>query len=441
MPEIEDDGASDCKLLVGDCVELLSALPGDSVDAVVTDPPYGLEFMGKEWDKLGAKTGDIRERWTGKTGRSIPSGRVCYGNFAEGGQAMQKWHQDWAEQVLRVLKPGAWALVFGGSRTYHRLACALEDAGFEIRDCVMWLYGSGFPKNLDVSKAIDKHLGAEREKVRTVVNNGTFFGKMDTHPWIQEAVKRGFHEHAGPVPITAASAAWQGWGTALKPAYEPIIVARKLLDGTVAENVLKWGVGGLNIGECRVGTEDRFNEPAGNDGNSAASVASVNVTGYAGRPAVGRWPANMVHDGSDEVLEAFARFGESKSPPSRKRTPDRPAKATWSLGRNGGTQVGHDDEGTPARFFYSAKCQSRERGEFNNHPTVKPIALIEYLIKLVCPKGGLVLDPFTGSGTTALACKNIGRRFVGCEREPDYAAIAEKRLKVRELNAKMLPPA
>jgi hypothetical protein len=250
-------------------------MDAESIDAVVTDPPYGLEFMGKEWDKLGAITEaqkkDTKAWWNGSgnlvEGASGPFGgggqRIRYGSSAK---SMQEWHESWAREVLRVLKPGAHLLAFGGTRTYHRMTCALEDAGFEIRDCLMWLYGSGFPKSLDVSKAIDKAAGAKREVLgrRAKTNNtvssrqhlgtdadGRCVDGRNAELARQYQSKNGFDITA---PFTPSAQQWQGWGTALKPAYEPIVLARKPLIGTVAQNVQKHGTGAINIDGCRIET-------------------------------------------------------------------------------------------------------------------------------------------------------------------------------------------
>lgn len=350
---------------LGDCRDVVKTL--DPVDAVVTDPPYGLSFMGKGWDHGVPGV----EFWTAISG---------------------------------AMKPGAHLLAFGGTRTFHRLTCAIEDAGFEIRDCLMWIYGSGFPKSLDVSKAIDKAAGAERKV--TGERSGGIAGGSGKHCSVSGSY--GFREKI-PItnPATPDAKQWQGWGTALKPAYEPIIVARKPLDGTVAANILEHGCGALNVDGCRVGDEDRFNAAASNDGTSPASLAPVNVTGYSGCIVKGRWPANVIHDGSDE---ATAGMGEA------------------------------------ARYFYTPKASGTDRGnkpefdmplfgetveEFRNtHPTVKPVDLMRYLCRLVTPPGGTVLDPFCGSGTTIVAAKQEGFNAIGIELNEEYFDIINQRISV-----------
>jgi site-specific DNA-methyltransferase (adenine-specific) len=380
----------------GDCREVLSILDPSSMDSVVTDPPYGIEFMGKGWDQ------------------SVP-GRIYW------------------EAVLRVAKPGAHLLSFGGTRTFHRLACAIEDAGWEIRDTVMWVYGSGFPKSLDVSKAIDKAAGVERE-----VTGPKIYGDgKECHDVSEEAML----ESAGKsqsgrtthnpmtASVTDAAKKWQGWGTALKPAWEPIIVARKPLDGTVAENVLKHGTGGINIDGCRVqGGSSEGGTKSGKTAlgqDSGWNAHNNKETKIDRSMALGRFPANLIHDGSEEVVGLF--------PQSKSTGGSGKASKEWvGDGRTvkGSCQAtgGFGDNGSASRFFYCAKAGKDERGEDSNHPTVKPLALMRYLIKLVTPPGGLILDPFLGSGSTAYAAMDLGFYCVGIEIEEKYCEIAAKRM-------------
>jgi len=397
----------------GDCREVLKQLPDNSVEAIVTDPPYELGFMGKSWDSTG----------------------VAY--------QVDLWRE-----CLRVLKSGGHLLAFGGSRTYHRLACAIEDAGFQIRDQIMWVYGSGFPKSLDVSKAIDKAAGVEREVVSSYethdIRNA---GLMD---------RKGSMTVEVTAPATAEAKKWQGWGTALKPAHEPIVLARKPFDGTVTNNVLTHGTGGINIDGCRVETNDKWEATGkqfalsqtlqgGVDGSLNVSVSSTH--------SLGRFPANFIHDGSDEVLELF---------------PD--TKAGIAIRRNkggntfGGTSpkppmenLGYGDSGSAARFFYCAKANKKDRNEGcetlpdqqwrhegaaiperenrlflpskNNHPTVKPTDLMRYLCRLITPPNGTILDPFTGSGSTGKAAVLEGFNFIGIEQSAEYIEIAIARIK------------
>jgi site-specific DNA-methyltransferase (adenine-specific) len=379
------------------------------------------------------------------------------------------------EEALRVAKPGAHLLCFGGTRTFHRMASAIEDAGWEIRDTIMWVYGSGFPKSMDVAKAIDKSLGAERENVpnplakqQTSAKGTNSYGDFNGADTIQ------------PTPASDSAKQWDGWGTCLKPAWEPIIVARKPLDGTVAHNVLAWGVGALNIDACRVPTEDG---PKPCVGNGYRAINDKNAQqGY--RPntyssekseyvpnKLGRFPANLVHDGSQMVLDlfpqskgqqgdvtgnepshpadgvcygeyngkhTFAKRGDTSSAArffNELRDGEESADRTYTDrgGTNFAAKPGKRREPTSAdRFFYCAKASKKDRGEGNNHPTVKPTALMEWLVKLVTPEGGVVLDPFMGSGTTGVACANLGRRFVGIEREWPYMQIAGPRGSGRE---------
>jgi site-specific DNA-methyltransferase (adenine-specific) len=335
------------EVLIGECSEILRNIQDESIDACVTDPPYGLKFMGEKWD------------------HGVPSPIV------------------WRE-VLRVLKPGAHLLSFGGSRMYHRMAVAIEDAGFEIRDQIMWIYGSGFPKSSN--------------------QDGD----------------------------------WKGWGTALKPAHEPIVVARKPLDGTVAQNLARWGVGALNIDGCRVELSEGDDPRLGGKGDWSSDKMAKNVYegGYAGvrvgSSPLGRWPANVIHDGSDEVLAAFPHTASGTGAIKKASSADGRGNVGAAFGaesRPAGTpMISYGDEGSAARFFYCAKASRAERGEGNDHPTVKPLALMEYLIKLITPPGGVVIDPFAGSGSTLLAAQNIGMHSIGIELSSDYVRIIKSRL-------------
>jgi len=407
---------SEANIRHGDCLEVLRSMPDGSVDAIVTDPPYGLSFMGKRWDY------------------DVPSVEI------------------WRE-CLRVLKPGGHLLAFAGTRTQHRMAVRIEDAGFEIRDMIAWVYGSGFPKSLDVSKAIDKAAGAERVVIGSRIKGG--IGSSQTFAqdaWTQ--ANRGPIELDITAPATDAASQWQGWGTALKPALEPITVARKPLVGTVAENVLQHGTGALNVDGCRVGTEDDCARKPSLVHDTAAGFGKGAAMGGRGHDA-GRWPANLIHDGSDEVVACFpANAGASA-----------PVKGTEvsraSVGRVTGERdrvpgAFHADSGSAARFFYCAKASKADRDEglegfetrnnmrvngprenesakhatlrANHHPTVKPTDLMRYLCRLVTPPGGVVLDPFTGSGSTGKAAVLEGFRFIGIERDPQYIEIARARV-------------
>ena len=386
----------------GDMREVLATFAQDSVDSFVCDPPYGLSFMSKGWD------------------RGVPG--------------VEFWRE-----ALRVAKPGAHLLAFGGTRTHHRLMCAIEDAGWEIRDCIMWVYGSGFPKSHNIGKAMDKAAGAEREVVG-VVERPSYDGATRTTPGVSST--EGYGSIAGErfypdtAPATDAARQWQGWGTALKPAWEPIIVARKPLEGTVAKNVLKHGTGGINVDGCRIeGIPPSVPQPRlrpdGND--SGHALGSGEGRNGAMSQAAGRWPANLIHDGSDEVVGLFPQT----APARRNVVSDGRAVPFMQAGDSatGGTSGRHDPSnshddngGSAARFFYCAKTSKKDRGEGNNHPTVKPTDLMRYLVKLVTPPGGTVLDPFMGSGSTGKAALLEGMNFIGVDLDPEHVATATKRL-------------
>lgn len=485
------------RLLQGDCRAVMAGLPADSVDAIVTDPPYHLT--------AGKKGG------TGEASVNLdsPYGRARIGTGFMG----MKWDggdvafrvETWLE-ALRVLKPGGHLVAFGGTRTYHRMVCAIEDAGFEIRDQLGWIYGSGFPKSLDVAKAIDSRrdwaaLRLLQTKVRAarealgisqseaarrmgLIGPGEQLGgggfmwfetgmrvpTREQYPSLKaalqlgdecdlafEAAEReviGHHRPSAPgqnmragiggegealppgvitAPATAAAIAWQGWGTALKPAWEPIVLARKPLAGTVAQNVLEHGTGSLNIDGCRI-------EPIG-------------AQGFIADDGRGRWPANILHDGSDEVLAAFPYVEGAKAP----ITGDEPSAKTADLfgdfaARTSSNRV--DGGGSAARFFYCAKADKADRHEGlhdpgpqfsagrmphdaeqverqrrgNHHPTVKPTDLMRWLCRLITPPGGTVLDPFMGSGSTLKAAELEGFDAIGIDLDPEYCAIARRRI-------------
>ena len=409
-------------LHIGNCIDAISQLPDASIDSIVTDPPYELGFMGKSWDSTG----------------------IAYNT--------ELWRQ-----CLRVLKPGAHLLAFSGSRTYHRMTVAIEDAGFEIRDQIMWVYGSGFPKSMDISKAIDKQFGAERE----VIGNERNFGASKS-----EDGKIAFGDYPGEWDITTPSTdeakQWDGWGTALKPAHEPIVLARKPLDGTVAQTVLTHGTGGINIDGCRVGRADDDNSSAGNRTatfGTQETLSGGNGSGGWEQNDIGRWPANFIHDGSDEVLELFPNSKAGK--PQEKRG----TGGIWGKGDGHSIPVGpsYGDNGSAARFFYCAKASKAERNKGledlpdrrqdeddyeragttnprnrsqkarkNHHPTVKPVTLMCYLARLITPPNGTILDPFLGSGTTAVAAILEGFHWVGCEMNVEYAEIILARVESAE---------
>lgn len=383
-------------------------LPDCSVDAILTDPPYELGFMGHAWDRSG----------------------IAYD--------VAMWRE-----ALRVLKPGGHMLAFSGSRTYHRMTCAIEDAGFEVRDSIMWVYGSGFPKSLDISKAIDKIFGAERQVVGQQFRAAT--GRDEGY---------GFGESFDiTAPATLAAQLWEGWGTGLKPAHEPICVARKpMAADTVAANILAHGVGGINIDGCRVPIDPvadagqlrtmSVSQHDGADGwgmNTTRANPAARVLG-----TEGRWPSNVIHDGSPEVLALFPETSGAKG--AVRGTEASPASAgqVGNYRERVASLPPRGDAGTAARFFqqcqwtqedlerallfYCAKASKREKGQGNTHPTVKPVALGRYLARLICPPGGTLLDIFAGSGSFGISAKLEGFDFMGFEKDPESAEIANGRL-------------
>jgi len=331
----------------------MAGMEAGSIDSVITDPPYGLDFMGKEWD------------------HGVPG------------------VQFWVE-ALRVAKPGATLFAFGGTRTWHRLAVAIEDAGWEIRDTIMWVYGTGFPKSHNIGKAIDK-------------------------------------------AATSAAKTWDGYGTALKPAWEPIIIAMRPIDGTFANNAQAWGVAGLNIDEARVGAEVLVGKVAGQ-----STIGTFERTNMFTPERVGRWPANLIHDGSPEVLAGFPELGRAGHTNGGGKTPiyGSGENITYRASSTMDTKEkrGHNDTGSASRFFYCAKSSKSERTHQgrvgNRHPTVKPLALMEYLCTLTkTPYGGTVLDPFMGSGSTGVAALRVGRPFIGIEQNAESFLTAQERLR------------
>lgn len=413
----------------GDCFDVLRTLGADSVDSVVTDPPYHLTSGNAAVDWAAMGSNGTKRPNVGPTNRDGSGHKTGFmGKQWDGGDIAFR-PELWAE-VLRVLKPGGHLLAFSGTRTYHRMACAIEDAGFEVRDQIGWLYGSGFPKSLNVSKALDKAAGAERE----VVGNSPFASRKPNGSAVVHSV--GLSSTPGAVitaPATDAARQWDGWGTALKPAWEPICVARKpLAEPTVAAQVLKTGTGAINVDGCRVAASDGYTENAVTQGvNTARTSYAPAVARRTFEPAsAGRWPANIAHDGSDEVLQAFAAFGERPGFSGGGRREGLSTKRGSMAGPlgNGGEVRYQADTGTAARFFYCAKSSRAERGEGNTHPTVKPLSLMSWLVRLVTPPGGTVLDPFGGSGTTGLAAQAEGFRAVLIEREAAYIEIIKKRI-------------
>ena len=495
------------QLHLGDCLEVMRSLPENSVDTCITDPPYELGFMGKKWDSSG----------------------IAF--------QPETWQAVW-----RVLKPGAILLAFGGTRTYHRMVCAIEDAGFEIRDTIAWVYGSGFPKSYDISKGMDKYDATEArrnrdlrftawmrstgltaseineitnsfmgshyltDKEQPAVATADMFDKLRPHvgyvpQWVEKIVEertiesenfkrrevvgqrrqRANSENSAipmnasvgdvellTAPSTPEAQLWHGWGTALKPAFEPIVVAMKPIDGTFVNNALTWGVAGLWIDGGRISANEH--EPNARDskgGKAGTSWFTGDIDNGEWNGNQGRFPANFIHDGSDEVVRLFP-----VTHPAGNKEPSPADKGMFGVGRMAFRDTYGDDGRSAARFFYCAKASRSERnaglegmeergdsykmrnsnGESdgwgnkfetkpmqNHHPTVKPIELMRYLVRLTkTPTGGVVLDPFMGSGTTGCACVLEGREFIGIEIDPDYFAIAERRIKEAQMQPRLI---
>ena len=404
----------------GDCLEVLATLPDASVDSVVTDPPYGLANTSPE------QVADTIVRWVNGDRDYLPGGS---GFMGKAWDAFVPPVAVW-DECLRVLKPGGHLLAFAGSRTHDLMALGIRLAGFEIRDSIAWLYGSGFPKSLDVSKAIDKSAGAEREIVG-----------LSEHA-ANRTADMGYHGNAadeGPrlitAPATPDAEKWHGWGTALKPAFEPIVVARKPLAGTVAQAVLQHGTGALNIDGCRVATDEDRSRPPGRV--SGATWDPSSRTDMSESHTGGRWPTNVLLDDS-QAAELDRQSGVSSSnvrPPTGRDTRGIPNTSSQMVMRvNDTTERGHVDSGGASRFFptfrYEAKAPTSERPRVDGiaHPTVKPLDLMRWLVRLVTPPGGTVLEPFAGSGTTAEACVLEGFQCIAIEREPDYLPLIVSRL-------------
>jgi len=448
---------ADVTLHHGDCLEVLASMPDCSVDAVITDPPYGIRFMGKAWD--GA---DIEARTRRRDVCPMPSEvggpRGGYRSSAtEAGRydlsanaAFQQWCTSWAAECLRVLNPGGHLIAFGSPRTGHRLASGIEDAGFEIRDTIAWLYGSGFPKSLDVSKAINKAAGAEREVIGHRRSDSTALNSKSRVDQGHRPPVRDASVSTVTIPSTNDAQQWQGWGTALKPGFEPAVVARKPLSGTVAANVLEHGTGALNIDACRIPTGDKlgggsttrgqqmkdgWHRPWMDDPDMVAANAERSRASVARSEALGRWPTNVILEES-VATELDRQTGILTSGVMRAGTTraERDGVIYGRLNGDATTQDTYGDTGGASRFFpvfrYEAKAPSSERPSVDgvSHPTVKPLALMRWLVRLVTPPGGVVLDPFAGSGTTAEACVLEHLRCITIEREAEYLPLIVARL-------------
>lgn len=388
------------KVRWADNKEYLKNYDDNTFDSIVTDPPYGIKFMNKKWDY------------------QIPD--------------VELW-----QECLRVLKPGGHILVACGTRTQHRMTVNIEDAGFEIKNMVGWMYGQGFPKNYDIGKAVDKIQGNEREFIGYKKLN-----RRDKKVYTPKTETSFVSDTKGINPkglkgqeLTKGNSQWEGWGTALKPAFEAWTLARKpLSEKTIVDNVLKWGTGGINIDGCRIPInaeqelDKRIDGKDGQKGASGNPFSSGNNDGSIStyKPE-GRFPADLIHDGSEEVLRLFPKTKSGKSNGSAKK-----GESGNITPMRRGELISRNDDGSAARFFYCAKASKRERGEYNDHATVKPISLMRYLVRLITPKGGIVLDPFCGSGSTLIAAKLEGFQYIGIDNDKKSVKIAKRRLDEHE---------
>ena len=378
------------ELIGGDNKHILRMYPDNCFSGIITDSPYEINFMGNSWDRS----------------------YVSYDT------------EMWAE-ALRVLKPGGHLMAFGSARTYHRIASAIDDAGFEVRDMIEWMYGSGFPKSQDVSKEMAKRNGAEREVIAEIGSAGNFSGNR----YNQDNSDREKYIRTITKPSTEEAEEWDGWGSLLKPAHEPICLARKPFKGTLVENILQYGTGGLNIDACRIAGES----------NIINKLEKWSGFGQEKRPQYtaelntkGRWPANIIHDGSGDVLDVFP---VTKSG-GKNITKSMPNNSIYGKDNRlpGTVNIAYDDLGTAARFYYCAKTTKNDRNEglpkgwVNDHPTVKPTELMRYLTRLIMPYGGVLLDIFNGSGSTGKAAALEGFDYVGIDKDVHFLRISKFRI-------------
>lgn len=394
------------RIICGDCLEVMREMPDNSITAIITDPPYGLTFMGVKWD------------------RGIPG--------------VEFW-----SEMLRIAKPGASLMAFGGTRTWHRLGCAIEDAGWIIKDTLCWLYGAGFPKSHDISQALDRKAKAKREIIcirnhPTLKNSRSEFRQRDNKFHGKNKIGDQWVE---TVPATKEAKVWDGYGSAFKPAWEPIILTMKPLDGTYTNNALKWSVSGLNINGGRIPLQNE-KPPSGSGKNDAwrqrenrkDKFQSTNLI----TPSEGRWPANLLlthhPDCTDRCVdECPVKMLDEQSGNRPGCTSPSDATPTSKYRANQGNYMPqgqiYPDTGGASRFFYTGKATSSERGSYNTHPTCKPLSLMRYLVTLLkMPESTIILDPFAGSGSTCLACHELGIPFIGIEKEEKYVEIARRRI-------------
>ncbi len=464
------------QLFNSDNLEVLKTFPENSIDSIVTDPPYGWRFMGKAWDgediEKRSKMNFENRSFLGSDGLKRKRNEVriaqsagLYDTTLTGNQSFQKFSEDWAREALRVLKPGGYIIVFCGPRTYHRMACGVEDAGFEVRDQLQWLFGSGFPKSLNISKAIDDNAGVEREVIASKGFTNDIRGNASNGRGVS-----GPNKNTKPIetfltaPATEAAKSWEGWGTALKPANEPILLARKpLSEKTVAANVLKWGTGGLNIDASRIEGVTSGSDKASPSYGTMGVFKEERTPGPQKINNTGRFPANLILDETAaEMLDE-----QSGHIASGYRANYSTQSGSNFQSNKGAGERGYKDSGGASRFFYVAKASKSERNTglegmpkkflgtsnhgqenpisgrlganplarqmpvANNHPTVKPTSLMRYLVRMVTPPNGIVLDLFMGSGSTGVAALQLGFPFIGIEKEKEYFKICLKRLNAK----------
>ena len=401
------------QIIHNDCLVYLKTLASNSVDCIITDPPYFIDKLDNKWS---AK--EINEDKKNSHIKHLPKGMKFDKKQIK---HLYDYYLELSEILFDKLKPGGYFLSFSSPRLYHAIAMACDIAGFEIRDMIAWVYGSGFPKSHNIGKAVDKLQGNERE----VTGQDKSGSKRNCMAGDFEG---------GKYDLTKGNSPYEGWGTALKPALEPITVARKPFKGTVANNVLKWGTGGINIDGCRVEPQSekdlkelRSERPSERKGNNQVQTSGDRSNR---QHITGRFPANLIHDGSDEVVGLFP---DTKSGKMKQHISGGKYNVYGKMYPRDVETIG--DSGSAARFFYCAKASKKDRNEGNNHPTVKPTKLMQYLVRLVTPKDGTVLDPFMGSGTTGIACKKEGFDFIGIELDEDYFEIAKARIeKLKFLN-------